>query len=93
MDYKVYVGNINYEATVKEVVDFFSQYGHVLEAMLIPSKSDPGKIKGFGFITFETEEGMKKAINDSGIEFLGRKIVIKSTAENNELENVIYKAE
>lgn len=78
---KLYVGNLEYSLTSKELIELFSQYGHVLEAMVIPSKS-PGKSKGYGFISFEEEGQATEAINNlNGKEVKGRSIVVKLADE------------
>ena len=72
---KIYVGNINYTADNKILVEFFSKFGEILEVMLIPD-SRTGKHKGYGFITFATPEEAKQALSADGQELLGRNLKI-----------------
>jgi len=78
---KVYVGNINYEATSTDLVKLFSEHGVVTEAMVIPS-AEPGKSKGFGFVTFESSDSAERAISElNGKEYLGRVLVVRKAEE------------
>lgn len=79
-EYKIYVGNIAYEANAKDLIEFFSQYGHVHEVMLITNKHT-GKSKGFAFVSFESEEASKKALENNGVKFMGRNLAIQPSKE------------
>jgi len=50
----VFVGGITTGTTELELIQLFSDYGHVRQAKIITDKS--GTSKGYAFITFETEE-------------------------------------
>lgn len=45
-----------------ELTDFFSKYGKVIDTKIIVDRA--GVSKGYGFITFETEEEAKKLLAD-----------------------------
>lgn len=77
---KLYIGNINFKADNKILVDFFSKYGEIVELMLIPDPKT-GKHKGYGFITFSTQEEANKALSADGTELLGRNLKV-SIAKN-----------
>ncbi len=79
---KLYVGNIAYEASSKDLMEFFSKYGEVIEAMIIPSKHPLHKSKGFGFITFAKEEEAEDALSLNGKEFKGRKLVVAKARQS-----------
>ena len=61
MNKKVYVGNLSWDTTEDGLKDFFSQAGTVESAVIIKNKMT-GKSKGFGFVTFENEDSVGKAI-------------------------------
>jgi len=57
---RLYIGNLGYSATDKELEELFSSEGSVTYAKVI--KSLDGKSKGFGFVEMGTEEEAAKAI-------------------------------
>ncbi len=77
MGSKIFIGNLKYEATSKDLIDLFSFYGHVVEAMVIPDKNSPQKSKGFGFVTFSEPFEATKALEQNGQEFQGRKLIVE----------------
>lgn len=60
MDKRLYVGNIPYSVTSKELEDLFSQAGSVVNVRII-TRPD-GKSKGFGFVEMSTQEDAKVAV-------------------------------
>lgn len=84
MNKKLYVGNLNYQTSQKELLEYFSQVGNVVEATIITDKYS-GKSKGFGFVEFETEEDAKKAIDSlNQKEFQGRKLIVSEAKPRRE---------
>lgn len=72
---KLYVGNISFNATQEDIVNFLSPVGTAENVNIIKDKFN-GKAKGFAFIEME-DEAAKKAIEElNGKEFLGRKTVV-----------------
>ncbi|CAG7830589.1 unnamed protein product [Allacma fusca] len=66
---RIFVGGISSSTTEEELVDLFSPYGSVRATKIIVDRA--GVSKGYGFVTFETEEEAKRlynAINDKEIE-------------------------
>jgi len=73
---KLFVGNLPWSVNNDSLRDLFSQVGEVVEAMVITDRMS-GRSKGFGFVTFATEEAAQAAIqqmNEKEIE--GRKIIV-----------------
>jgi len=63
---KLYVGNLTYSVTEKQLEELFSQYGDVKDVRIIERK-------GFGFVEMGTPEEAEKAketLNET--EFVGR---------------------
>ncbi|KAF0909785.1 hypothetical protein E2562_000106 [Oryza meyeriana var. granulata] len=60
--YKVYVGNLAKSVTTEMLKNFFSEKGEVLSATVsrIPGTS---KSKGYGFVTFSSEEEVEAAVS------------------------------
>ena len=72
---KLYVGNFPFETDSTELIRLFSQFGEVIEAMVIPHH-DSGKSKGFGFVTFNDPLAASKALSLNGTDFKGRSLVV-----------------
>ena len=71
---KLYVGNLAFSATEKEIRDLFGQYGAVSSVSLI-SDRETGQPRGFGFV--EMEDGADEAIRAlDGKEVGGRTIKV-----------------
>lgn len=67
---KLYVGNLNYDATQDELSELFSQFGTVKDVVVIPRK-------GFGFVEMSTTEEAEKAREElNGKDFMGRALRI-----------------
>ncbi|MFS8015798.1 putative RNA recognition motif domain, nucleotide-binding alpha-beta plait domain superfamily [Helianthus anomalus] len=61
---KVYVGNVPFEISSERLLSYFSAYGEIEEGPLGFDKQS-GKVKGFAFFVYRTEEGARKAVADS----------------------------
>ncbi len=82
MNKRMYVGNLDYDTTDKELEELFAQEGTVTYSKVI-TRMD-GKSRGFGFIEMESEEQAKAAmekLNQS--EFKGRTIVVNEARTQN----------
>ena len=75
---KLYVGNIAYETTKEELIDFFSQYGNVRD-VYIPLDRESNLPRGFAFITMNQEDADNAIENASGVELMGRTIDVKES--------------
>ena len=77
---KIYVGNLTFSTTTENLKETFSQYGEIEEAIII-SDRDTGRSKGFGFITFTTEEGMTASLEQNGQDLDGRPLKVNEAQE------------
>lgn len=76
MDNKLYVGNLPYTTTNEQLSELFSQFGTVLEAIIIFDRAS-NRSKGFGFVTMETAEQAQAAIDGlNEKEYEGRPLVV-----------------
>lgn len=57
---KLFIGGLPWKTTEKELREAFSKFGEVEDVKVIRDRRT-GKSKGFGFITFETNESAMKA--------------------------------
>ncbi|PIU28679.1 MAG: RNA-binding protein [Candidatus Hydromicrobium americanum] len=75
MNKRMYVGNLDYNTTDKELEELFSQAGTVTYSKVIMRMD--GKSRGFGFVEMESEEQAKAAIEKlNQSDFKGRTIVV-----------------
>ncbi len=73
---KLYVGNLPWSMDDTKLKDLFAQYGEIVEAVIIKDRYS-GRSKGFGFVTFATEESAAQAEADmNGKDIDGRKAVV-----------------
>ncbi len=73
---KLYVGNLPWSVTNDTLREMFAQFGEITDAVVISDRMS-GRSKGFGFVTFATEEAAKAAteqMHEKEIE--GRKIIV-----------------
>lgn len=73
---KVYVGNLPFSVKQQDLVQMFSAYGDVAEAVVITDKFS-GRSKGFGFVTFNDDSAADKAIAEmNGKDMQGRALTV-----------------
>ncbi len=77
MSKKLFIGNIEWKTTEEELEAAFSEFGEVEEAIIIKDKMS-GRPKGFGFVSYKSEEEAEKAMDKlNGFEMNGRPLVVK----------------
>ena len=73
---KLFVGNLPYEVTSEELGQFFSQFGSILEAVVITDRVS-GRSKGYGFVRFTEENSADEAATKvNGKVYKGRPLVV-----------------
>lgn len=60
--HKIYAGNLGWGLTSQDLRDVFAEQPGLLSAKVIYER-DTGRSRGFGFVTFETEEAVQSALN------------------------------
>lgn len=73
---KLFVGNLPWSVTSDSLKEMFAQFGDIVEAIIITDRMS-GRSKGFGFVTFATEDAAgaaMQAMNEKDME--GRKIIV-----------------
>ncbi len=73
---KLFVGNIDYNATENELQDHFSRAGTVLSVNILQDKMT-GKSRGFGFVEMSSEAEAQAAITKfHGADWEGRPMTV-----------------
>ncbi len=72
---KLFIGSLPWSINNDSLRDLFAQYGEITEAIVITDRAT-GRSKGFGFVTFATEDAAKAALDMNGKEVEGRPIVV-----------------
>jgi len=80
MSNKVYVGNLNYKADNEQLREYFSEFGEIQDVAL-PTDKHTGRPRGFGFVTFSTDDQAQQACKADGQEFLGRTLKVNIAKE------------
>lgn len=76
MNTRLYVGNLPFAVTDKELADFFSPAGSVVEAKVMMDKFT-GRSRGFGFVTMATEAEARSAVSIlHGSDMEGRSLTV-----------------
>jgi RNA recognition motif-containing protein len=80
MKKRMYVGNLNYAVTEKELNELFAEFGEVVDAKVI-TRPD-GRSKGFGFVEMAEEDQAAAAIEKlNQSEFMERTMVVNEARE------------
>ena len=59
MAVRLYVGNLSFDATADDLREIFGQSGEVEDAIIV-TRPGGGRPRGFGFVTFDSEEAVDK---------------------------------
>lgn len=76
---KLYVGNISFTLTPEAVKEAFSSYGEN-EVQMVTDRST-GRSRGFAFVTFDKQHSAEMALEMSGKELGGRKLIVNMAKE------------
>lgn len=73
---KCFVGGLPQSVTQDSFRRLFQQYGHVLDSTVMMDK-DTGRPRGFGFVTFENDDGVEKTLAEQPLTLDGKQIEVK----------------
>lgn len=77
MNAKLFISNINYEATDEDVIELFASKGEVVSFRLVRDRYS-GQSKGFGFIEMGSSEQAEACIEElNGALWMDRPLVVK----------------
>ncbi|KAJ7967321.1 glycine-rich RNA-binding protein-like [Quillaja saponaria] len=76
VEYRCFVGGLAWATDNEALEKAFSQFGDIVESKIINDR-ETGRSRGFGFVTFATEQGMRDAIEAmNGQNLDGRNITV-----------------
>nr|POE70455.1 glycine-rich rna-binding protein 4, mitochondrial [Quercus suber] len=77
---KLFVGGLSFYTNDKGLSEAFSQYGQVVEAKVVMDRVSD-RSKGFGFVTFASEDEAQKALTDMNGKALNGRVVFVDYAK------------
>jgi len=84
MGNKLFVGGLKWEATEDDLREFFAEAGEITDAVVLNDR-DTGRSRGFGFVTFATDEEAKAAVEKfNEADFMGRKLTVNEARQREE---------
>ncbi|KFK25023.1 hypothetical protein AALP_AA8G056800 [Arabis alpina] len=73
---KLFVGGLSFYTTEQGLSEAFSQFGQVIEAQIVMDRVSD-KSKGFGFVTFASDDEARKALTElNGQQLHGRVVFV-----------------
>ncbi|KAL9245006.1 hypothetical protein vseg_018716 [Gypsophila vaccaria] len=76
VEYRCFVGGLSWGTDDRSLAEAFTKYGDVTDSKIINDR-ETGRSRGFGFVTFASEQAMKDAIEGmNGQELDGRQITV-----------------
>ena len=84
MGNKLFVGGLKWEATEDDLREFFAEAGEITDAVVLHDR-DTGRSRGFGFVTYATDEEAKAAVEKyNEADFMGRKLTVNEARQREE---------
>lgn len=80
MQNQLFIGNLAFSTTKEDLEGAFSVYGPIVEVK-IPTDRYTGRVRGFAFVTFETQQAAEKALALDGKDLNGRPIRVNVAQE------------
>ncbi|KAL6988457.1 hypothetical protein U1Q18_014208 [Sarracenia purpurea var. burkii] len=77
---KLFVGGLSFYTTEKGLLEVFSQYGQVIEAKVVVDRVSD-RSKGFGFVTFASEDEAEKAKEEMDGKALNGRVIFVDYAK------------
>ena len=73
----IYVGNLSYDVTERDLKRSFGKYGEIVSATVVTDKSTQ-KSQGFGYVEMSDRARSSDALRElNDREFMGRKLMLK----------------
>ncbi|KAJ3050965.1 hypothetical protein HK097_008058, partial [Rhizophlyctis rosea] len=86
---KIFVGGVPPDVTEDDFRNYFGRFGKVVDATLMTDR-ETGRPRGFGFITFESSDGVDKAMAKQGggeLELAGKQVEVKRAMPKHRIQS------
>ncbi|KAJ2081143.1 Nucleolar protein 13 [Coemansia sp. RSA 988] len=80
-EWGIWIGNLPYSITKDDIVDFLKSCKGTITRVNIPKKG--GKVRGFAYVDFDSQEGVTLALAHSEQPLGGRAVLIKNASDFN----------
>ncbi|CAL4160479.1 unnamed protein product, partial [Meganyctiphanes norvegica] len=81
-NYKVFLGGLPSDLNETDLRNFFSSFGNVADVMIMFDQ-EKKKSRGFGFLSFETEEAVDRAVAEHFVNINGKQVEVKRAEPRN----------
>jgi cold-inducible RNA-binding protein len=73
---RLYVGNLPYSMRTPDLFKLFSEYGEMVDSVVMMEPDNKERSRGFGFVTMKDLAAAEKAVLAvNGTEILGREVI------------------
>ncbi|MCK5894970.1 MAG: RNA-binding protein [Endozoicomonadaceae bacterium] len=79
---RLFVGNLDFTVTDKDINETFSQFGIISEACVITDR-ETGNSRGFAFVTFKNQQEAQAALSLDGQSLNGRYMRVSIASKRN----------
>ncbi|RXG52832.1 Heterogeneous nuclear ribonucleoprotein 27C [Armadillidium vulgare] len=73
---KVFLGGLPSNLTETDLRNYFSRFGNVMEVVIMFDQ-EKKKSRGFGFLSFETDDAVERAVSEHFVNINGKQVEIK----------------
>ena len=87
---KIFVGNLPWSINNISLGELFQRYGTIVDSVVVIDKNT-GRSRGFGFVTFESNESVNDALTMNQQLVENRPITVSVAVENPKKNNGRYK--
>ena len=89
-EHKVFCGGLSWTTSSSSLEHHFSRYGTVLNSYIMSDRAT-GKSRGFGFVSFDSEETLNSVINEPQHVIDGKVIDVKVSVDRDKAPKSIHK--
>ncbi|KAH9615529.1 hypothetical protein KSS87_022347 [Heliosperma pusillum] len=84
---KIFVGGLSSNLTEEEFKSYFEKFGNITDVVVMHDNTT-NRPRGFGFITFESEEVVEKIMQKSHHELAGKRVEVKRAVPREATKNM-----
>ncbi|EEF52238.1 RNA-binding protein 1 [Ricinus communis] len=85
---KIFVGGLSSSLTEEQFKDYFESFGKIVDVVVMQDSST-NRPRGFGFVTFDSEDSVDKAMEKTFHELMGKRVEVKRAVPKEEISGTI----